>query len=217
MNTETQRLLESVMKLIAGQFGEKCEVVLHDWSNDYNETIVAIENGKVTGRSIGGSGSNLGLAVMRGTVDGASQLGYMTQTRDGRLLRSSTLYIEDEAGQKVGALCINYDVTDFAAFQKTLTQVMCCPVGAPGVEREFFSNDVNELLDYLIDEALRQVGKEPGSMSKEEKKRVVSFLDKKGALLVTKSGPKICQRLGISKFTLYNYLEEIHQEEQERN
>ena len=52
-------------------------------------------------------------------------------------------------------------------------------------------------------------------MSKEEKKQVISQLDKKGALLITRSGLKICQVLGISKFTLYNYLEEIRKQQEE--
>jgi predicted transcriptional regulator YheO len=47
-------------------------------------------------------------------------------------------------------------------------------------------------------------------MSKEDKIKVVEFLDKKGAFLITKSGDKVCRYLDISKFTLYNYLDEIH-------
>ena len=96
MERESQRLLESVMKLIAAQFGPDCEVVLHDWSKDYESTIVAIENGHVSGRKVGDGGSNLGLEVMRGTTDGSNQLNYITQTQDGRMLRSSSLYLTDE-------------------------------------------------------------------------------------------------------------------------
>ena len=91
MEKESQRLLESVMKLIAAQFGPDCEVVLHDWSKEYESTIVAIENGQVCGRKVGDGGSNLGLEVMRGTTDGSNQLNYITQTQDGRMLRSSPL------------------------------------------------------------------------------------------------------------------------------
>ena len=46
-------------------------------------------------------------------------------------------------------------------------------------------------------------------MSKEDKMRALRFLDEKGALLITKSGTRICKFLGISKFTLYNYLDEL--------
>lgn len=78
MEKESQRLLESVRKLIAAQFGPDCEVVLHDWSKEYESTIVAIENGHVSGRKVGDGGSNLGLEVMRGTTDGSNQLNYIT-------------------------------------------------------------------------------------------------------------------------------------------
>ena len=196
MERESQRLLESVMKLIAAQFGPDCEVVLHDWSKDYESTIVAIENGHVSGRKVGDGGSNLGLEVMRGTTDGS-----------------------DEKGNKVGALCINLDVTEYIMMQHRLSGVTLFPCVRPGeqeVSKEFFTNDVSELLDYLMKEGTEQIGKAPEEMTKEEKKQVISYLDQKGALLITKSGPKICRYLGISKFTLYNYLDEIHSEQEQK-
>lgn len=41
INSEND-LLKSIMKLIARQFGDKCEIVLHDWSEGYDKPIVAI-------------------------------------------------------------------------------------------------------------------------------------------------------------------------------
>ena len=64
VNNEME-LFKAIMKMIAKQFGDKCEVVLHDWSGGYDKTIVAIENGHVSGREVGDCGSNLGLEVMR--------------------------------------------------------------------------------------------------------------------------------------------------------
>ena len=66
-------VLQEVMHLIAEEFGSQCEVVLHDWSHGYEKTIVAIENGHVSGRKVGDCGSNLGLEVIRGTSDGGNQ------------------------------------------------------------------------------------------------------------------------------------------------
>ena len=219
MDKEYEKLLVNIMKLIAAEFGPQCEIVLHDWSKEYDKTIIAIENGHVSGRKVGDGGSNLGLEVMRGTSDGSNQLNYLTQLSDGRMLRSSSLYLEDEEGKKIGALCINRDITDYIRMQNQLSEITMVPNGVPGGNmetREFFTTDVNELLDYLLSESIRQVGKSPSQMNKEEKKKVISQLDRKGAMLITKSGPKICQALGISKFTLYNYLEEIHKQQDDR-
>lgn len=45
-------------------------------------------------------------------------------------------------------------------------------------------------------------------MSKEEKIRAIQFLNDSGAFLITKSGDKVCKLFGISKYTLYSYIDE---------
>lgn len=197
-------ILQEVMHLIAEQFGNQCEVVLHDWSNGYEKTIVAIENGHVSGRKVGDCGSNLGLEVMRGTSDGMNQFNYVTKTKTGRTLRSSSLYLKNERGEKIGALCINYDITDLVAAQNTVANLTM----TEKMGEEHFASDVNDLLDYLLSESVRVIGKPIEDMTKEDKQKALKYLDEKGALLITKSGSKICKFFGISKFTMYNYLEE---------
>ena len=204
INSEND-LLKSIMKLIARQFGDKCEIVLHDWSEGYDKSIVAIENGHVSGRKVGDPGSNLGLEVMRGSSDGTSQYNYVTRTKDGKTLRSSSLYLTNDEGDKIGALCINFDISDILTAQKTLGYLSMIEQE----QEEKFVNDVSELLEYLLQESVRLIGKAPDDMSKEDKMRALRFLDEKGALLITKSGTRICKFLGISKFTLYNYLDEL--------
>jgi predicted transcriptional regulator YheO len=71
---------------------------------------------------------------------------------------------------------------------------------------------VNQLLDALLKKAMEEVGKPVSYMTRDDKIRVVKYLDQKGAFLITKSGNRICQFLDISKFTLYSYLDEIHSE-----
>ena len=88
--------LQSLVKGIAAQFGDRCEVVLHDLTLPYDQTIVAIENGHITGRSVGGPGTNLGLELLRGTTEDGNKINYVTQTKDGRLLRSTSLYMRNQ-------------------------------------------------------------------------------------------------------------------------
>jgi len=198
--------VKDLMKLIAAEFGSNCETVLHDWSNGYDKTIVAIENGHVTGRKVGDPGSNLGLEVMRGTQDGSSQLNYVTKTADNRMLKSSSLYVKDVNGEPIGAFCINYDITDLLSAKDVLGDLT---MGDEEERDEQFVTDVNDLLDYLLRQSEIIVGKQANDMTKEEKLKALKYLDEKGAMLITKSGTKICKYFDISKFTLYNYLEEI--------
>ena len=60
---EAKRLesLKQIAAGIAAQFGDKCEVVIHDVASSHPEhTIVHIENGHVSGRKIG-DGASLGV------------------------------------------------------------------------------------------------------------------------------------------------------------
>ncbi|MBH5320115.1 transcriptional regulator [Paenibacillus sp. GSMTC-2017] len=207
MESISQELLffSELAKGITAQFGENCEVVIHDWSKPYESTIVAIEHGHVTGRNVGDPGTNLGLEIMRGTSDGDNRHNYVTQTVDGRILRSTSMYVKNNEGTIIGAVCINFDITDLMMAEKTLQSLT-----ASGLQpiRESFVSNVNELLDTLLQETQEIIGRPPALMSKEDKIRLIQLLDQKGAFLIKKSGEKICSYLGISKFTLYNYLEE---------
>lgn len=71
------------------------------------------------------------------------------------------------------------------------------------------SVNVNDLLNELIVQSVQHIGKPVTLMTKEDKVEVVRLLNQAGAFLITKSGPKVCQFLGISKYTLYSYLDEI--------
>ena len=50
---EIMPILQRFMKVISHQFGDNCEVVLHDLTKGLDHSIVAIENGHVTGRREG--------------------------------------------------------------------------------------------------------------------------------------------------------------------
>ncbi len=198
-------LLKAVMKMISAHFGNKCEVALHDWSKGYERSIVAIENGHVTGRRVGDCGSNLGLEVIRGTVKDGDRFNYITQTKGGKTIRSSTVYIKNDEEQAIGAFCINFDISDLITVKALVDSLTMVEQARP----EIFANDVTEVLDFLLKESLSVVGKPVESMTKEDKMAAIKFLDEKGALLISKAGNKVCHFFDISKFTLYNYLDEI--------
>ena len=202
-------LLNMLIQGIAQQFGKDCEVVLLDLSEfeARGSYIVAIENGHVTGRSVGDSGTNLGMEVMRGTDREGNKYNYLTQTKSGRLLRSTTMYIRNAAEIPIGCICINTDITDIIMAEKALKDLTLSDKLNNDV-REIFVNDVNELLNILIQESLRYIGKPVAMMDKTDKLKAIQYLDQKGTFLIKKSSEKICSFFGISKYSLYSYLEE---------
>lgn len=197
-------MLQQILTLISEHFGAKCEVVLYDLTKDYNSTIVDIRNGYITNRKIGDCGTNLGLEVLRGTVVDGNRYNYVTTLSNGKILRSSSIYLKDDNEKIIGSICVNYDITDTLQFEGFLHEFNNF---TPAQNEEVFASDVNSLLKHLISEAQKQIGKPVEEMNKEEKICFIHYLDEKGAFLITKSGEHVCELLGISKFTFYNYLE----------
>ena len=199
-------------KAIAQQFGPNCEVVVHDLcTNEPEHSIVAIENGHVSGRKLGDGPSYVVLEALRSdTRKLEDRLAYLTRTEDGRILKSSTIYLRDETGKAIGIFAINYDISAMKAMEEMIHGFV--GTVAPARETPAITHSVSELLDQLIEQSVQIVGKPVALMNKEDKVRAIRFLNDSGAFLITKSGAKVCSYFGISKYTLYSYLDEAKAE-----
>ncbi|HAT1682998.1 TPA: transcriptional regulator [Klebsiella oxytoca] len=204
-----------MMEGIAAQFGHQCEVVLHDHAQGLESSIIAIINGHVTHRAVGDPSSNLGLEVLRGNDVNGDQHGYFTRTRDGKTLRSTSIYVRNSKKQVIGALCINLDISDILQAEKILNTMAGLPDNTPVCTQrlnEIFVRDVNELLDYLITECMAQINVPVNNMTRQDKLKAIQFFDEKGVFLIKKSSERICELLNISKYTLYACLSELRGE-----
>lgn len=194
-------------KGIAKQFGPNCEVVVHDLqSNDPEHSIVAIENGQVSGRHIGDGPSHVVLEALKSdskVLD--DRLAYLTKTENGKILKSSTLYLRDDDGRAIGIFAINYDITLMMAMEESLQAFTATAATAAP---EPIARNVGDLLNELIEQSVKVVGKPVALMTKEDKVKAIRFLNDSGAFLITKSGQKACAYFGISKYTLYSYIDE---------
>ncbi|RLQ92430.1 transcriptional regulator [Falsibacillus albus] len=206
INEQKDNLL-SIMKSISNQFGDKCEVVLHDFSKGYENSVTAIENGHVTNRKVGSSITNLGLEYSEHDGDEMGIYNYTSTTKDGKILRSSTALLRDDEGKLIGSLCINFDITDFVLAENAIRSMTRSQDNRQ--MNEVFVQDVNELFEHYIEECIQLIGKPITLMTKDEKIKAIKYLDSKGVFSITKSGDRICDLFGISKFTLYKYLDEI--------
>lgn len=204
------QFLFRLAKALSAQFGPNCEVVIHDLlTNDPDSSIVAIENGHVSGRKLGDGPSHVVLeALNNGGSIPEDRLCYLTKTKDGKTLKSTTIYIRDENKQAIGIFSINYDITLMLAMEDTLRQFTATTPEETDDTPEPIARNVSDLLDELIEQSVKQVGKPVALMSKEDKVRAIRFLSETGAFLITKSGGKVCKYFGISKYTLYSYIEE---------
>lgn len=193
---------------LAQQFGGNCEIVLHDLrGGDPDHTVAVIENGHVTHRKEGDGPSRIVLEALHSEnpADLKDSAGYLTKTHDGRILKSSTIYLRSDAGELEGVLSINYDITELLMAERAIDSILHHNSEPRMPERIPIS--VNDLLDDLIEQAAAQVDKPVAMMTKDDKIRAIRFLNKAGAFLVTRSGDKVAKYFGISKYTLYSYID----------
>ncbi|MDD3336307.1 MAG: helix-turn-helix transcriptional regulator [Eubacteriales bacterium] len=200
--------LNQLATATAAQFGKNCEVVVHDLSGENHEhTVVAIENGNISSRSIGDGPSQAVLEALRGDPKLLKDhLCYLTQTDDGRILRSSTVFVRDENSEKiVGIFAINYDITALVLAENALKDLAFTPETQQKPER--IVQNVNALLDELLQQSVEIAGKPVALMTKEDKVRALQFLNESGAFLITKSSEKVCKFFGITKYALYHSID----------
>ena len=74
-------------------------------------------------------------------------------------------------------------------------------------EPESIPQNVNDLLEVLIRQSVTLVGKPLAMLTTDAHVRALHFLTDAGALLITNSGDKISNFFGISKYTLYSYID----------
>ena len=207
-------MLRTVAKGVAAQFGSGCEVVVHEISPQAAEhSLVAIENGHVTGRKPGDGPSQVVLEQLQkaGSDPTADRLNYLTRTPSGKLLKSSTLFLRGEDGEVCAIFGINFDISALSLAGSVLSE-LTTPAETEPAEAPRIPGSVNELLDDLIRRSVKLVGKPVSRMNKEDKITAIRFLADSGAMLITKSGDKISKYFGISKYTLYSYLDSKQEE-----
>ena len=204
-------ILKGIISLvdgIANTFGKNCEVVLHDIRNPQS-SVIAIANGHITGRSIGSPMTEYGLATLRSGQFDKPIVNYRKKTKDGKLLKSSSLFIKDENGKLIGFLCINYDISELTIARNIINNLTNTIEETDFTEKdECFGNTVNEMLSSIVNKILESVGKPVAFISKEEKVNIVQMLDEKGVFLIKGAIDYVAKVLCVSRYTVYNYLDE---------
>ena len=202
------RFLTQMARAIAQQFGPNCEVLVHDLgTEDPERSIIAIENGHISGRRLGDGPSHVVLEALKTDPKLLEdRLAYLTRTDDGKILKSSTVFLRDDEGKVSGIFAINYDITMMKTMEEQLR--LFTATDSNGEEPQQIIHNVNDLLEELIEQSAKLVGKPVAMMNKEDKVKAIGFLNDSGAFLITKSGQRVCNFFGISKYTLYSYIDE---------
>lgn len=109
----------------------------------------------------------------------------------------------------IGAFCINFDVEALNQMQQFMDTFLSTQVEAQ--EKETTSNDDLENVEEIVDQLIQQIIQNSVHpvMKRHEKIELIKFMDEKGIFLMKGSVEKVASMLGISKVTVYSYLDEI--------
>ncbi len=207
---EASSILKSfkpLVKSLGKTLGKHYEIVLHDITQ-LESSIIAIENGHITGRKLGGPSTNFLLDIInsKGALQRNMEVNYTTQTKDGRKLKCTTTLIRDEVDNIVGALCINFDLTHINIAKNFLEELSLIEQEEA---KEQFPENVNDFLDTMIQNSLDLVDKPIPMLSKEDKLKIVKYLDDNNIFNIKRGVDTLANVIKVSKYTIYNYLDEI--------
>ena len=200
-------LLKQIANGMTKQFGPDCEIVIHDLTqNNLDNSIVYIENGHVSGRRVGDGPSTVVLETVRRNPEAVhDKLAYLTRTSDGKVLKSSTMFIRGDDGNIDYIFAVNYDITGLLLIDRSLKSFINTEEATRNPSK--ITHNVNDLLDELLIKSVELVGKPVSLMNKEDKILAIQFLNDAGAFLITRSSDKVSKFFGISKYTLYSYID----------
>ncbi|KUM80848.1 DNA-binding protein [Streptomyces griseorubiginosus] len=194
--------LRPVVDGIAATFGPVCEVVLHDYRRP-EQSVVALA-GAVTGRSVGGAMSQIGLRMVARGDEAADELNYVTRTDTGKLVKSSTMLLRDSSGAVFGALCVNVDVgaaSEVHALLGALAGIGGAAPAEPPVTT--FGDDIDSVVDVMLDAHRHQSW---ALLDRAGRLDLFRSLDERGVFAVRRAIEQVAGRLGISRASAYSYL-----------
>lgn len=222
--TDVCRLLSGVAEALQHVVDSQTEVVVHDLRQPEN-SIVAIINGHVSNRREGQSvlsvpEEDAAFTKMleqsfRREANAIEVTGnYSSRTRSGKDLRSSSVVFYDDKGAPHAALCLNRDLASaeklIDALQAHILPRTAQPPSAPSPEVAGKDLTMGELVSDIIEKALASTGSvDVKRMTKQEKMQVVSHMHKRGLFLIRGSVERAAASLGITKFSIYNYMDEL--------
>lgn len=210
-----------LVKFLAKVLGPHAEIVLHDLKN-LDNTIVALENGHISGRKPDSPVTDLVLDIIKNKRHETEDFitNYTGRSKKGSLLKSSTLYLKNDRNELVGLLCINVDMSVFMDLDKQLRTIINYDLQEDVFEQpdnsasgdrieENFAESLEDLTTSSIESVIRDCGVPPERMSPDEKIEIVRQLNEKGVFLLKGEVSRVAKHLNVSEATMYRYLSKV--------
>ena len=200
---EAFEFLDRAARGIAEMFGSSCETLVHDMGVP-SHPILIMYNGHVSGRTVGSTLDILGTdRELEPEARTSDQVNLYATTPSGAQIKSSTFHLIGEDYNL--ALGINFDYTSLVYANRILVDLMSAEAD---LKTALWQGGDSALSD-LFDECLAALGKPVDALGKADRLKLVAMLEQKNAFSYRKSVPFVSRRLGVSRYTVYKYLDEL--------
>lgn len=200
LDEESRHLIasfEPAVEALSALFGSGCEVVLHAFDN-LHASVVKIANGHVTGRQEGAPVTDFALTKLQSTA-GSQWSSYFTRTKEGKVMKSSSITIKNRHGKPVGMLCVNFSLETSLT---NLLETFSPPATAIHVNNETFACSVDDLVSQVIE----KVDQDSSLGSSVRNKEIVSRLYDMGIFDIKDTPQLVARMLGVSRHTVYLHI-----------
>ena len=215
-----------LINFLATVLGKDTEVVLQDFTNGFDHSLVYIKN-NLSNREIGSPATDFVLDIVRNKIYIESDylVNYRSRTYSGKNLYSSSYFIKDEFNELVGMICINSDKSKMISLKKLFESGISIidenllgdgdndKTSADETIVENFNHSVDSLIDDLIFKETNGKDLSQYKLSKSEKISIVQVLDTKGFFEFKDSISKVASIFQMSEVSIYKYLQEVRKGE----
>jgi Uncharacterized protein conserved in bacteria len=200
------QILTDIASIISEMFGSNCEVAISDLDNP-EHSVMAIFNGHISNRKIGSPLISHAVNRIANAADGT----FINYEKHGphkeQRLKSST-YTFNIDGRNY-SICINYDYTDIIKIKTTLDEFVHVSMDETDSKKGRSDYSSDSPIHDAIAETINELGKSVDLLDKDDRLYVISELHKKGILKLQHSVNTIAECLGVSRYSVYNYLNEL--------
>ncbi len=223
----TNQLLQQYAKLsefLGHTLGPDYEIALHDFT-DQEHSIIAIANNQVSGRDIGAPLTGIERKLLEEKrYEGRDYiLHYRGMADNGKMLRSSTLFIRED-GELAGMLCVNFDDSRYHAITEDILRLchpdnfvetrflvdsdrMAAVEEAPGAPRPAASGGAGD----IARQRLAKLGIPAEELTQEDRMGIIALLEESGSFLIKGAVKEVSEILACSQATVYRSIKQLRE------
>lgn len=211
----------NVAQALGEMFAPVLETVVHDLRTP-DHSIIAIYNGHLTGREVGGSATNLGRRLMEGEFPDVL-VGYKNESPNGQTMKSSSLAIRNEDGELIGVLGLNMDISYFEQFGTFIQQFISSQHSEHVATPERFNTTPEgmptpkEEIRRAIEQYITSHNWNARTLSYRDKREIVEHLYRGGHFKSRGAVTIIAKELGLTRPSVYNYKNDYIERQQKKN